>query len=431
MIRRFGRFGAVAALAVAVLPAVTTINRSGATAATGPPLKVLVDHVDQANQQPFPPFNRLFEYTDFFSRAITVHQGDTVNFQTQPFTFHIVTLARDEAAARRVYKVLEPGDGPPAVGTGLPKIGFGNGNFPVVGGSTHGGGVTNINAGKGPPSCGAVQFQQAPCTFRGSDDVEILGPTVGWDRDQVPTAIDQHVLITAPPGRYTYFDMLHPGMRGTLTVVAPDRPASTQAEVDAQGQRQFEEDRGSAIAVEAAFNRLPMSMGPAGSRVFVQYVGAGAANDHVSIHEMLPNHPLETVPGDRVQFLWPDAKGYHNIGFAAAEEDLPEPFGFDCTPAHPDYQGVPNTFNTPPPPGCLQPGKTVPTHIGDPGNAPSGTVLRAAADQVDSGILVGAGFRLSPSAQAWAVSTDSHTAAGAHPFWCTVHAWMTNTVNMH
>ncbi len=35
-----------------------------------------VDHADAANQQPFPPFNRLFEYTDFFARDLRDHQGD-------------------------------------------------------------------------------------------------------------------------------------------------------------------------------------------------------------------------------------------------------------------------------------------------------------------------------------------------------------------
>jgi hypothetical protein len=201
----------VAALAVALSV------WSPASAAAPTPVTITVDRVDPANQQPYPPYNRLYEYTDFFSRSVTVHRGDLVDFQAQPFTFHIVGLAADEAAARRAYPMIElDTDDAPAIGTGKPKIIFGPGNFPVTGGSVHGGGVIDRDKGKGPPACGVVQYGQAPCTFRGGDDVEIIGPTPGWDLQQQPATLDQYVRVDAPPGPYTYFD---------TTIPAPAAPS--------------------------------------------------------------------------------------------------------------------------------------------------------------------------------------------------------------
>src|SRR5664279_2392025 len=89
--------GALALSSLAVTAPATA--SSGSTPST--PLVIGVDHIDQANQQPFPPYSRLFEYNDFFTRNVTVHQGDTIDFQTQAGAFHIIAFARNEAAARR------------------------------------------------------------------------------------------------------------------------------------------------------------------------------------------------------------------------------------------------------------------------------------------------------------------------------------------
>src|SRR3989442_11614396 len=75
-------------------------------------LSVGVDAQDFGTQ--FPPAGRVFEYTDFFTgqtggaaaeRVINVHQGDVVAFTAAPFSFHIVGLAANEAAARATYPV--------------------------------------------------------------------------------------------------------------------------------------------------------------------------------------------------------------------------------------------------------------------------------------------------------------------------------------
>jgi plastocyanin len=387
------------------------------------PLIVRIGHADQANQQPFPPFNRLFEYADFFGREIAVHRGDTVNFQTQPFSFHIVALAADEAAARKAYPIIELNtDGPPAPGTGLPTISFGDGAFPVTGGSVTGGGAVDKARGKGPPVVGAVQFGQQPGVFTGGDAVEVIGPVVGWDLEQRPATIDQLIVIDAEPGRYAFFDMLHPGMRGTLTVLPDDQPASTQAEVDAAAAVQFAESKAAAEAVETFLDGTPLVRGVPGDRDLTVFVGASAAEGRVLINRIMPSRLPELEPGDRVHFVWANHHGVHTIGFAPAPDMLVSPFGFDC--GNGDYQSVPNVFNVPPPAPCLRPGETEPKFLCDPGNAPSGSALGGPADVLDSGLLVGREYGVSPTATSWSVTVTAETTKGPHPFFDLVHPWM-------
>src|SRR6185437_8816109 len=64
-------------------------------ASTGPSrLFIGVDHVDVDHPDP-DAAHALFEYTDFFSRDVSVHKGDTLVFDTRPGAFHIVALSRN------------------------------------------------------------------------------------------------------------------------------------------------------------------------------------------------------------------------------------------------------------------------------------------------------------------------------------------------
>jgi len=424
---------ATAAATFAATTAALVAVPSAPPVAAAQPLVIQVDHTDSANQQPFPPFNRLFEYTDFFSRNVRVHQGDVIDFQTQPFTFHIVALAKDESAALRAYPVLEAdkegGGAGIAAGTGKPNLIFGPSNNSITGGSTNAGGTVADN-GQGPPVCGVAALGQAPCTFRGGEDVEVIGPTPGFDLSGQPATIDQDVVINAPPGRYSYFDTLHPAMNGTLTVVSRSELASTQAQIDAASAAQFTQDQSEALTVEQALNQTPEGIGPAGHRQFVVFVGAGAPDGHVQIDEMFPDKPLGVLAGDKVNFVWDDPRAVHSVAFPANDPRLPEPFGYDCGSNSPGYQSIPGTLNVPLPPGCLEPGVTQPEVIGDPGNAPSGTELSSPASFVDAGVRAGVGFHVHPSSQQWAVTVGPGTAAGTYTFQCTVHAWMTGVITV-
>lgn len=394
-------------------------------AAQGSSVVIGVDHADPANQQP--QQHRLFAYTDFFTRAVTVHTGDTIDFRTAPGAFHVIGLGPNDAAPRAAYPVGSSDSDDPikAVGTGLPKIVMGPGQQAIVGGSTQGGG--RIGEPNSPPTCGVVQMNQQPCIFKGGNDVESAGGIPGVDpKTNQPTAIDWKITINAPPGTYNYLCFIHPGMTGTLTVAAAGQPATSQAQIDAQAATQFVQEQAAGLAAEQAANTPKFSGGAPGTRTYQVLVGTTGADGHVTITEMLPRS-LSLAPGDRLNFVWQSANEVHTVGFAADERQLNAPFGFDC--------GA--TFQSPPagPPGagaafqpCVEPGKQAPELIGDPGTAPSGTILTDPAQIVDSGFLVGTGYGIAPSAQTWSLVTNGSTKAGTYTYRCTVHDGMVGTL---
>jgi plastocyanin len=423
---RLARLPAIAtgaALLVGVQPPVP--------AAASAPLVIGVDHADFANQQPFPPFNRLFEYTDFFSRQATIHSGDTIDFRSAPGSFHIVALARTELWARKTYPVaLADNDGGGltdiATGSGTNKLAFGPSNFPISGGSHHGGGTIDFTRGFGPPACGVALLGEAPCTFTGGQDVEVLGPEIGVDYTTGGLGFaDQLVNINAQPGRYHYFCYIHPGMRGVLDVVGDGASTSTQTQIDTASDAQFASDQAQGLAVEAQTTPVEFTGGAPGSRTYTVHVGIGTADNHVAIDEMFPTQPLNLAPGDTVQYLWRDPHNVHSVAFPAGDQNLPEPFGFDCGAT---YNGIPPTPG--PPPVCFEPGDTQFEVIGDPGNAGPGTVLTDPSVVVDSGVLGGSGYGVSPSAQFWWLTTAGASKPGAYHFECTIHDWMKGTLTL-
>src|SRR5712692_8200558 len=213
---RLARLPAIATGAALLVSVQLSVPAAAATA----PLVIGVDHGAFANQQPLPPFHRLFEYTDFFSRQVTIHTGDTIDFRSAPGSFHIVALARTELWARSIYPVAladNDGGGPTdiATGSGTNKLAFGPSNFPITGGSHHGGGTIDFTRGFGPPACGVALLGEAACTFSGGQDVEVLGPELGIDYANPspgfnPGFADQLVNINSQPGRYHYFCHIPP-----------------------------------------------------------------------------------------------------------------------------------------------------------------------------------------------------------------------------
>jgi plastocyanin len=409
---RATRLGVAASLAVmSLVGAASSVSAQGSRT-----LVIGVDHVDAANQDP--AHGRLFEYTDFFSRSVTVHTGDVINFRTAPGAFHIVGLAKSEAAARAAYPVVVLDGDDPNAPNGAPKIAFGPSNYPIVNGNTSGdlSGV-DFSRPNGPPDCGRPDLGEPDCTFSGGTDIEVAGPNLNFGPTG-PVPADWRVKIAAQPGTYQFLCFIHPGMRGTLNVVGGSRPASTQAQIDHKAHGQFISDRAQALAAEQQANVVRWTGGAPGSRTYLFSVGVAAAHNHVAIDEMLPNPatvpggPPRLTKGDQVRFNWVDPHNVHTVLFPPSAEI--SPFGFDCN----------GGFTEPTGPPCLETGEFAPEVIGDPGNASSGTQLANPSTVVDSGVLVGTGYNLNPSVQTWSVGTGSGTAGGAYQFHCTVHDFM-------
>jgi plastocyanin len=362
-------------------------------------LVIGVDHQDAANQRP--DQGRLFEYTDFFSRSVKVHQSDTLDFNFQGF--HILGVAKSEAFATSQQPLATPDrDDPPSVASGKPKISVN----PVV-----------FAFGSG---CGWT----TPCDYTGGNDLKISGPPPGNPQGP-PQPADWKVTINASPGTYTYFCYIHPGMRGTVKVVAADEATTSQAHNDAVSQQQFLKEKAQAERAEKAANVVRYS-GEPGERTYFVKVGISAADNHVAIDEMFPNgandpsKQLNLVAGDRVAYSWPDGHNVHSVTFPP---EAVQPFGFDC-----DAGFVTPPPGPPGPPPCMEAGEG-PELIADPGNAPSGTKLTAPATVVDSGDRPGKDFNL-PTSIHWAVTTGDGTALGSYHYNCNIHDFMRGTLNV-
>lgn len=423
------RIGRIAALAAVVGATLLTGAPPVQAASTPSSVAIGVDHVDNVNSQP--QLGKLFEYTDFFSRNVTVHAGEVVDFKTAPFAFHIIALAKDEAAARLVYPFVYNDRDDRNAASGAKNIGFGPSNYPITGGSTTHplSGVVDFARPNGPPDCGTAA--EASCVFKGGSDVEVAGVNVSGTNSPA----DWRIKINAAPGTYHFFCYVHPNMSGTLHVVDSSDPVTTQAQINQASAKQFRDDRAAAEKVEAAANHVAHSSGPPGQRTYLVRVGLSAANDHVAIDEMFPNPQTVTggIPvlrrGDRVQYLWRDDHNVHSVFFPAKPPGFANdigPIGFDCDSGYVPAGGQPP---------CSETGERGPTSppfnppfevIGDPGNAGGNTLLTNQAQLADSGLRVGTGYGLTPSSQSWSVRTSGSTATGSQPylFHCTIHDFM-------
>lgn len=383
-------------------------------------LVIGVDHADPTNQRP--DQGRVFEYTDFFSRDVTVHKGDTLDFRFAPGSFHVVGLATTEPTARAAYPVvlLDIAEHV-APGTGLPKIQLGPSNGPIMGGSIFGGG--RIGGPIDPPLCGIAAMAQSACTFSGGTDVESSGGIATVDpQSGAPVAVDWMMQISAPEGDYDYFCYIHPGMTGKLHIVTRGEPTSRQSDIDSTSAQQFQKDQALALQAEQQYD-VDGNTTDGTTVTHHISVGVAAADNRVAIDEMLPRR-VSFSQGDQVEFKWRDAHNVHTVGIAQAETQLPPPFLFDCgttVMAPPNPRGTGGGF-------CFEQGDTLPETIGDPGNALSGATLKNTQQIVNSGLLAGTGYSIQPSTQTWSIRTDKNTLSGVYQYFCSVHDFMNGSL---
>jgi plastocyanin len=402
------------ARALATVAGLSTVIWMGvpvtASAASPQTFTIGVDHADPANQQldangqPTTPPGvqpKVFEYTDFFTRSIRVHQGDTVDFRFA-VPDHLIQVASNEAVARQALPLFTPDETTAvegnALGSGGPKIVLGPAVF--------------LNFG-GAPACG--QTVAGRCRFDGS------GPSDPGFAS--PSSSDWFLQVNAPAGAYSYFCHLHPGMRGTLDVVPNNVAVQSQEQIDHLSAMQFGRDQRAAVALYNDANQVDAQRTDSGATVYTVHVGVTSRDRHIAIHDMLPSK-LSLKPGDIVQYQW-QTNVIHTVEFAPVS-----PFGVDCETS---YAPLSSSSNELPPcpsgaPEFSEPGPLFPVEvIGDPGSQVSGALL---TDTTDSGLLVGASYAQyygALGADNWSVKAG---AIGAHQYFCAIHDWMTGTITV-
>jgi plastocyanin len=427
-IKRLTAAAAVVTLGIAVaLPATVASASGGAT------LKIGVGHVDPANQQ----FNdrtgnpitggRIWSYTDFFTRDVTITSGTTLDFQTPPDEFHVVALATSGPGLRSAHPIFLPDtEDPVAPGSGVAKV-----LLSAAG-----------NALFAPPTCGVKLAGQPNCTFDGVTPViaggiggghikKLLQSLPPLSKKVTPAnfngAVDWNVTVNAGPGDYNYLCLIHPDMNGTIHVVAAGAATTTQGAINAQSLAQFAADKAEGQARYAADNTPTVeSTDGAGHKTWAAHAGDNTADGHVAFFEMMPRN-LNLAVGDSVHWTWGTEAELHTVSFPANTPTLPPPFIPDC-----GGPGTDDFFLPPPDPtsmpycGDLPPSLDNFELAGDPGNARPGN-LGSATDLVDSGVLVGAHYDLTPSVQDWAATAG---APGSFAYQCTIHDWMQATVTV-
>jgi plastocyanin len=357
-----------------------------------------VGHADFANQNPFQ--SRVFEYTDFFSRDVSVHAGDLVDFRTAPSEFHAIALA---PIVIPLPVFLADTDDAPAKGTGLPKVAAGPGAAMAF----------------ARPTCGVLAAP--PCVFNGTAPVN-AGAIMGFGPTG-PAAVDWNVQIDAstPVRTYHYFCYIHPGMQGVLHVVDPSVSGTTQTQIESDSKSQFAADQGAAVALEVADNSASPSSGAPGSRAWTVHVGDTTSDSHAAILEMMPQSLPNIVSGDTVNYVW-GALEPHTVGFGP-DANLPEPFGWDCRTS---YVGFSVQSGPSPPPPCVEFEQGQPEIIGDPGTRGPGLGLNT-QQLTDSGFLVGSAYGVTPGAESWSVAA---AAPGTYQYRCTVHDFMVGSLTV-
>jgi plastocyanin len=429
-LRRFVAAGAVLTLGlVAALP--VSADLGGGTT-----LRIGVGHVDPDNQQfskaTGNPIDggRVWSYTDFFTRDVTIHRGDTLDFQTPPGEFHLIAVAQDGPTLRANLPLFAPDvDDPVAPGSGVYKVLLGPGAFALM----------------SVPSCGLEQIGQPNCTFDGNPNAPVIAGGIGGahlkkllaaisgTKKVTPAAfngtVDWNVTVNAAPGDYNYLCLIHPKMNGTVHVVTPGQATTSQGTINAQSLAQFAADRAEGQAKYAADNTPTFTLGRHGHRVFDGHVSDNTADGHVSFFEMMPRN-LNLGVGDSVHWTWGPDSELHTVSFLTDSLNLPPPFMPDCGQFGGDDGGpVPTPFG----PYC---GDLPPTQAGfelmaDPGNARPGDLSNTnpadPSSVVDSGVLVGADYGLTPSVQDWSAKASS---SGTYAYQCTVHDWMRAVVQV-
>ncbi len=345
------------------------------------------------------PAGRLWSFNDFFPRTVTVRAGSDLQFLNEGFHTFTVLPAGDTAKQdwQTNGAAIDDTDDTALNPNGTTHAAF---NIPAL-----------------LPTCGPAPLPQ--CTFDGSSTINVsaLGP---------PGPVDVHV--TAQPGTYNFLCRIHPGMSGTLKVVAADAKVPSQAEVDQQVAKQVSKDLKGAWQADKKANHDAISQNKDGSRTLHVTAGTSSKDGKVALLEFFPRN-LDAKPGDTVVFTPRSPNEPHTVTF-------PMDFGTDminlCENGSSDTPFGPPDFSCPDNPG------QGPDEIEfDGGNGVWQVTQPGLAGTVsDSGTIgspkeaKGFGIRQSDLLNSWTISL-SGAAPGTYTYVCQIHDGMDATITVH
>lgn len=351
------------------------------------------------------PAGSIWEINDFFPRTATIATGGTFQFTNEGF--HTATLLPAS------WSVAADNDVNGAVAADIDDTAINpNGTTKTV---------FNIPALLPAPTqgCGTPD---APCVFDGTAIVSMGAPLAGPPTPFVVT-------VTAPPGTYLFHCRLHPGMTGTLNVVAAGSPGvTTAASAEAAAATQAAADVAAGMAAEAAASTAGQVKHANGTTTWTVTLGTSDPAGRVGVIEMLPRK-ITIKKGDSVVWRPRDRNAPHTVTFPKALGPgfvpLCEGPGGKDTPAVPTVNPPMSPFDF----GCN--GRPADEFELSGGN--SVTAITSPTTASDSGIVAyrtfASGFDLPATAfrSSWWVRFNG-AKAGTYTYVCAIHDGMSGTI---
>ena len=221
-------------------------------------------------------------------------------------------------------------------------------------------------------------------------------------------------------GTFDYLCAIHPGMTGTVEVVAAGSPnITTQAAVDEYAATHTSTAHGPQLAQLFATRNVPVqTSGPNGTSIHFVRAGTGVHGEHVELLQFMPDN-ISVQQGDTVVWYNDYGQTPHTVTFQGEGQD---PLEF-LVPTHPD--GTP----LPPGPAPAMEGPPDPSMLPRLALGPAGFEARPSPSYdgrstYNSGLLGDADPTRGGS---WALSFDT---PGVYQYLCAIHPGMVGTINV-
>jgi plastocyanin len=247
------------------------------------------------------PAGHKWSFNDFFPRSAIIATGSSFQFTNEGFhTATLLPTSWSVAADNDVNGVV-------SVDTDDAKLNP-NGTIKTL---------ENIPPLLPAPAAGCGTAE-TPCEFDGTSIVSMGAPLAGPPAPFV-------VKVTAPPGTYSFHCRVHPGMAGTLTVVAAGaQGVTTAASADAAAAAQATEDVAAGMAAETAASTAGKVKNANGTTTWKLTAGTSDPAGRVAVLDMLPRS-VTIKKGDTVVWRPLDRNEPHTITF-------PKDLGSDAVP---------------------------------------------------------------------------------------------------